>query len=98
MSNGRHYRRRNDDFNISQNLLNLSKEIQEYNPEIEQIKEVKIQCIRSKKFGLEAYNLCIGELKLDAEDGTLWDGPKNPPVPKSNIAKLESLTVRIYVI
>ena len=61
-------------------------------------KKIRLDCLQTKNFGLEAYNLCLEDLKVAAEDGTLWDKPKFTRKPQNNIEKLESITVRIDII
>ena len=63
----------------------------------DQIKRVKLECIRVKKFGLESYNKCLNEYKVAALGGTLTEKTFEPK-PKSHVAKLENSTVRIGVI
>ena len=36
----------------------------------DQTRKVKMECVRSKKFGLEAYNNCLEDYKTAALDGT----------------------------
>ena len=38
----------------------------------DQIRKIKMECIRSKKFGLETYNNCLQEYKTAAINGTLF--------------------------
>ena len=61
-------------------------------------KKIRLDCLQSKKFGLEAYNLCLQDLKMAALDGTLWNKPKFKRKPQSNIEKLETITVRIDIV
>ena len=61
----------------------------------DQIRKIKMECIRSKKFGLEGYNNCLGEYKIAAINGTLFQNDIIPKKPKSNIAKLEESVVYI---
>ena len=63
----------------------------------DQKRKVKMECVRSKKFGLEAYNNCLEDYKTAALDGTLFTNLVAKK-PKSNIEKLESLTVRIDIV
>ncbi len=62
----------------------------------EQTKEVKIQCIRSKRFGLKPYNECLEDRRDSALDGTLFTD-KFDHTPDSNIGVLEASTVRIGI-
>ena len=63
----------------------------------DQIRKIKMECIRSKKFGLETYNNCLKEYKTAAIDGKLFE-KKFAAKPKSNIETLEKHTVRIQII
>ena len=63
----------------------------------DQVKVIKMECIRAKQFGLETYNNCLGDYKVAALDGTLFK-KKFTAKPKSNIEKLEALTVRIDIV
>ena len=58
----------------------------------DQIRKVQLECIRSKKFGLEAYNNCLDEYKTAALDGNLYQ-KKLTSKPSSSIEKLELSTV-----
>ena len=62
-----------------------------------QIKRVKLECIRSKKYGLEAYNNCLGEYKQAALDGTITQ-IKIAKKPTSNIESLEKSVVYVTII
>ena len=62
----------------------------------EQIKEVKIQCIRSKRFGLKPYNNCLDDRRTAALEGNLF-ADKFDHTPDSDIEVLEASTVRIGV-
>ena len=62
-----------------------------------EIKKIKLECMKSKSFGLEPYNDCLETLKIAALDGTLWD-KFTVPNPKDHIDKLEMLTVRIDIV
>ena len=62
----------------------------------DQVRAIKMECIRSKKFGLESYNNCLSEYKTAALDGKLFE-KKFAAKPKSNIEALESHTVRIII-
>lgn len=64
----------------------------------DQIKKIKFECIRTKKFGLESYNDCLGQYKTAAIDGTLFKDKIIPKTPKSNIAKLEESVVYIEMV
>ena len=61
-----------------------------------QIKEVKIQCIGPKKFGLKPYNDCLEDRRTAAEEGTLFT-KKFEHRPDSDLEVLEASTVRIGV-
>jgi S1-C subfamily serine protease len=63
----------------------------------DQKRKIRMECVLSKKFGLEAYNTCLEDYKIAALDGDLF---KNvlPRIPKSNIEKLETLTVKIEIV
>ena len=63
----------------------------------DEIRKIKMECIRSKKFGLETYNNCLGEYKTAALDGELFKKKFAVHKPKSNIEALESHTVRIVI-
>ena len=77
-----------DNGNQFVNLKELNKD---------QINRVKMECIRSKKYGLESYNNCLGELKRAALDGTLTQ-QHIAKKPKDNIEKLEQSTVYVEVL
>lgn len=62
----------------------------------DQIRAIKMECIRSKKFGLESYNNCLSEYKTAALDGKLFE-KKFAAKPKSNVEKLETHTVRLII-
>ena len=62
----------------------------------DQIRKIKMECIRSKKFGLETYNNCLNEYKTAALDGKLFE-KKFAAKPKNNIENLEEHTVRIDI-
>ena len=59
----------------------------------DQIDVVKFECVRSKKFGLVAYNNCLEKHIDKALGGTLFAEKKKKPV--NNIEKLEESTVYI---
>jgi S1-C subfamily serine protease len=61
-----------------------------------QIKEVKIQCIGPKKFGLKPYNDCLDDRRTEALDGDLFKGPDDFE-PDTPIAALEESTVVIMM-
>ena len=56
-----------------------------------------MECIRSKKFGLETYNNCLAEYKTAALDGKLFE-KKFAAKPKSNIEDLEESVVYIEMV
>ena len=62
----------------------------------EQVRKIKLECMRSKKFGLESYNNCLDDYRTAALDGTLFT-TTIAQVPKSNIEKLEESTVVIVM-
>ena len=62
----------------------------------DQVRAIKMECIRSKKFGLESYNNCLNEYKTAALDGKLFE-KKFAAKPKSNVEKLETHTVRLII-
>mgnify|MGYP001187206088 CR=1 FL=1 len=62
----------------------------------DQIRKISMECIRSKKFGLETYNKCLEEYKVAALDGDLFRD-KFKPKPKSNVESLETHTVRLDI-
>ena len=63
----------------------------------DQIKKIKFECIRSKKFGLETYNNCLDEYKTAALDGKLFE-KKFAAKPKNNIEDLEESVVYIEMV
>jgi S1-C subfamily serine protease len=63
----------------------------------DQIESVKWNCVRSRKYGLAAYNECLEKFIDKAEGGTLFD-EDIAEKPKSNIEKLEQSTVYIEVV
>ena len=63
----------------------------------DQIRKIKMECIRSKKFGLETYNNCLSEYKTAALDGKLFE-KKFAAKPKSNIEDLEESVVYIEIV
>ena len=63
----------------------------------DQIRKIKMECIRSKKFGLETYNNCLQEYKTAAINGTLFE-KKFAAKPKSNIEDLEESVVYIEMV
>ena len=77
-----------DNGNQFVNLKELNKD---------QINRVKMECIRSKKYGLESYNNCLGELKQAALDGKLTQQHITKK-PKDNIEKLEQSTVYVELL
>ena len=60
----------------------------------DQIRAIKMECIRSKKFGLETYNNCLGEYKTAALDGKLFE-KKFAAKPKSNIRKQKPPIIKL---
>ena len=64
----------------------------------DQIKKIKFECLRTKKFGLESYNDCLEQYKIAAIDGTLFEDKIIPKTPKTNIAKLEESVVYIEMV
>ena len=63
----------------------------------DQIRKIKMECIRSKKFGLETYNNCLQEYKTAAINGTLFE-KKFAAKPKNNIEDLEESVVYIEMV
>jgi len=63
----------------------------------EQARKIKLECMRSKKFGLEAYNNCLDDYRTAALDGTLFT-TTIAQKPTSNIDKLKLSTVLVGVI
>jgi len=63
----------------------------------EQVRKVKLECIRSKKFGLEPYNNCLDDYRTAALGGTLFQ-KGIAKKPKTSIENLELSTVRIDII
>ena len=61
----------------------------------DQIESVKWNCVRSKKFGLAAYNECLLKFIVKAQGGDLFADKQ--PIPKNNIENLELSTVYIEV-
>ena len=64
----------------------------------DQIKKIKFECLRSRKFGLETYNNCLNEYKIAALDGTLFEKKFAEKPPKSNIENLEESVVYIEMV
>jgi hypothetical protein len=64
----------------------------------DQIKKIKFECLRTKKFGLESYNDCLEQYKIAAIDGTLFKDKIIPKTPKTNIANLEESVVYIEMV
>ena len=62
----------------------------------DQVRAIKMECIVTKKFGLETYNNCLSEYKVAALDGKLFE-KKFKAKPKNNIETLEASTVRIDI-
>ncbi len=62
----------------------------------EQVRIVKLECMRSKKFGLEPYNSCLDDLRTECLEGNCFrkGTPKGPATP---IEKLELSTVRVEI-
>lgn len=63
----------------------------------DQVRKIKMECIRSKKYGLETYNNCLGEYKTAALDGKLFE-KKFAEKPKNNIEALEESVVYIEIV
>ena len=63
----------------------------------DQIKRVKMDCLRSKKYGLETYNNCLENKKIAAIDGTLTK-EFVAKKPKNNIETLEQSVVLVLII
>ena len=62
----------------------------------DQRRRVKMECVRSKKYGLESYNECLQQNKQAALDGTITQ-TKIAKKPKSNIEDLEKSVVFILI-
>ena len=62
----------------------------------DQRRRVKMECVRSKKYGLESYNNCLQQYKEAALDNTLTE-PKIAKKPKNYIEKLEQSVVYIEI-
>ena len=62
----------------------------------DQKRRVKMECVRSKKYGLESYNNCLMENKEAALDGTITQR-KIAKKPKNNIEDLEKSVVFILI-
>ena len=62
----------------------------------DQIKRVKMDCLRSKKYGLETYNNCLENKKIAALDGTLTE-QTIVKRPKNNIESLEQSVVLVVI-
>jgi S1-C subfamily serine protease len=62
----------------------------------DQKRRVKMECVRSRKYGLETYNNCLAENKVAALDGTLTQ-QKIAKKPKNNIEDLEKSVVRVAI-
>ena len=61
----------------------------------DQIDVVKFECVRSKKYGLVAYNNCLEKFIDKALGGTLFADEGKKKKPENNIEKLEESTVYI---
>ncbi len=62
----------------------------------DQLEKVKMECVRSKKYGLESYNNCLLQYNEAALDGTLT-ALKIAKKPKDNIEDLEKSVVLIEI-
>ena len=62
----------------------------------DQRRRVKMECVRSKKYGLESYNNCLQQYKVAALTNRLTE-PKIGKKPKSNIEDLEKSVVRVAI-
>lgn len=62
----------------------------------DQKRRVKMECVRSKKYGLESYNNCLIENKEAALNGTITQ-TKIAKKPKNNIEDLEKSVVFILI-
>jgi len=60
----------------------------------DQIESIKWNCIRARKHGLLAYNVCLLKFIDKAKGGNLFDNDNNPP-PQNNIEQLEESVVFI---
>ena len=63
-----------------------------------EIKKIKLECMRTKTFGLMSYNDCLEDLKQAALDGELWQQTEVVTKPTSHIDKLQQKTVRVDVV
>lgn len=63
-----------------------------------EIKKIKLECMRTKTFGLMSYNDCLDDLKQAALDGELWQQTEVVTKPTSHIDKLQQKTVRVDVV
>ncbi len=84
---------------IKSNFLKDGNEYADFSELTEdQIESVKWQCSRKRKYGLEAYNICL-ERNIDKMLGGTFFAEENKKVkPKSNIENLEQSVVYIEVI
>ena len=85
---------------IRQNFINAGNEyvvLEDGDLDKDQIRKIKMECVRSKKFGLEAYNNCLQEYKTAALDGKLFE-KKFAAKPKSNVDELEKSVVYIEMV
>ena len=62
----------------------------------DQVDVIKFECVRSKKFGLVAYNNCLLKNIDKAQGGTLFAEKKKKP--ENNIERLEQSTVYIEIV
>ena len=59
---------------------------------------VKFECVRSKKYGLVAYNNCLQKFINKTLGGTLFTDEGQKKKPENNIEKLEESTVYIEMV
>jgi len=71
------------------NLSDLSKS---------EIKKIKLECMRTKTFGLVSYNDCLADYKQAALDGELWEKTEIVKKPTNHIDKLQQKTVRVDIV
>jgi len=64
----------------------------------DQVNVVKFECVRSKKYGLVAYNNCLEKFIDKALGGNLFADDGSGKTPTDNIEKLEQSTVYIEVV
>ena len=65
-----------------------------------QINKIKTECMRAKSLGLVSYNNCLSDLRVKAEDGTLWKETDKIIAEKGgdHIDSLRAKTVVVQII